>query len=106
MSHSTFHARRHQAEQAWQWARPPQEPDAEQAVLSACLHNHTALVTVAAALEADDFVRPAHQLIWPTMLALHGQGAPVDPIVLGHRLRRDGLLHRAWGHGYPAQLAG
>jgi replicative DNA helicase len=39
------------------------------------------------------------------MLALHQGGIPVDPITLGHRLRRDGLLHRAGGRDYLAQLA-
>ena len=105
MRNTTSRTGKGQADQGWLWARPPQEPDAEQAVLGACLHSRTALTVVAGALTAGDFGRPAHQVLWPAMLALHRDGMPVDPITLGHRLRRDGLLHRAGGRDYLAQLA-
>ena len=61
---------------------------------------------MAGALEADDFGRPAHQLIWPALVAMHRQGVPVDPVILGHWLRREGLLHRTGGHGYLYELSG
>jgi replicative DNA helicase len=106
MSNTTSRTGWGQADYVWLWARPPQEPDAEQAVLGACLHSRTALTAVADALTASDFGRPAHQVLWPVMLALHQDGTPVDPITLGHRLQRDGLLRRAGGRDYLAQLAG
>ena len=106
MSNTTSRTGGGQADHGWLWARPPQEPDAEQAVLGACLHSRTALAAVGDALTASDFGRPAHQVLWPVMRALHQDGMPVDPITLGHRLRRDGMLHRAGGRDYLAQLAG
>jgi replicative DNA helicase len=106
MSNSTSRTPRDQAHQAWLWARPPQALNAEQAVLAACLHSRTALDTLTGALDADDFARPAHQLIWPVLVTLHREGTPVDPVILGHRLRREGLLHRAGGHGYLYELSG
>ncbi|WP_161789885.1 DnaB-like helicase N-terminal domain-containing protein [Streptacidiphilus neutrinimicus] len=79
--------------------------DAERAVLAACLHSPTALDTAGGMLGAEDFASPAHGLVWAAMLALRQEDCPVDPVLVTHQLRRQGVLHQAGGPAYVSGLA-
>jgi hypothetical protein len=64
--------------------QPPQNLEAEEAVLGAVLASGRLLAEVTALLEEGDFYRPAHRAIWRAMLRLADRGQPTDPVtVLG-----------------------
>ena len=79
---------------------PPNNLDAERAVLGAAMLNSAAVETVRGVLEAVDFYRPAHQDIWRAILALSADRAPTDPVVLGDHLQKRDDLSRVGGIDY------
>jgi replicative DNA helicase len=76
--------------------RPDQEPpnnlEAEEAVLGAVLTRGRLLVEVAAVLEEADFYRPAHRAIWRAVLRLADRGQPTDPVTVLGELDDSGEL--------------
>jgi hypothetical protein len=69
---------------------PPQNLDAERAVLGAILLDGRILPEIAAIVEVADFYRDAHQIIYRAMLDLSAEGVLVDAITLSDELdRRD-----------------
>lgn len=65
---------------------PPHDETAEQATIGGVLVSKEALEEVTAILRPEDFYRPAHELIWATILRLHTAGSPVDVQILGSEL--------------------
>lgn len=82
----------------------PQVIEAEQAVLGSLMSAPALLPDVARLLNADDFYRPAHQVIYETMVRLHGQGAPTDPAAVGSSMQIAGVLDRCGGVAYLHDL--
>jgi replicative DNA helicase len=72
--------------------QPPQNLEAEEAVLGAVLAAGRLLVEVAALLEEADFYRPAHRAIWRAMLRLADRGQPTDPVTVLGELDHSGEL--------------
>jgi hypothetical protein len=78
--------------------QPPNNLEAEQAVLGAILTSGRLLVEVAALIEEADFYRPAHRTIWRAILALADRGEPTDPVtVLGELDHTDELAEVGGG---------
>jgi replicative DNA helicase len=84
---------------------PPQNLEAEQAVLGAILLDSDALITVTERIGADDFYRTAHQHIFNAMLELAHENEPVDLITLTARLADKKQLEDIGGVSYLSQLA-
>lgn len=84
---------------------PPQNIDAEQAVLGALFIDHEALAKVARVLRPDDFYLDAHRMIYEAILALDEAGQPVDLLTVTNYLREKKLLDRVGGATYVASLA-
>jgi hypothetical protein len=84
---------------------PPQDLDAEQAVLGAMLYARQAIDDASAVMDPADHYRPAHETIHRAILALHAEGEPVDPITLGAYLGKTGELARVGGITYLHTLA-
>ena len=84
---------------------PPQNLEAEQAVLGAILLDSDALITVTERISADDFYRTAHQHIFNAMLELAHENEPVDLITLTARLADKKQLEDIGGVSYLSQLA-
>ena len=82
----------------------PADLEAEQAALGSMLLSPDAIAEVTATLGAEDYYRPAHETIHRTIVALHQQGTPVDPITVTHALDQAGDLRRVGGHAYVHQL--
>jgi replicative DNA helicase len=82
------------------------DTNAERQVLGACLALEFADAHRQAAelLTTRDFYDPRHQLIWDAITALHGENAPVDPVLVADKLGKD--LTRAGGPVYLADLYG
>ncbi|MGH3447889.1 MAG: replicative DNA helicase [Nocardioidaceae bacterium] len=79
---------------------PPQDEHAEQSVLGAMLLSKDAIADVVEVIRGVDFYRPAHELIFDTVLDLYGRGEPADAITVSAELTRAGELARAGGAPY------
>jgi replicative DNA helicase len=72
---------------------PPHNLEAEESLLGAMLLSRDAITAaVEARVDASDFYRPAHTHIFEAVMALYGQGEPVDPVTVAEELRRAELL--------------
>lgn len=79
---------------------PPQDLDAERAVLGAVLLSADALADVIEVLQPEHFYKPAHETIYDTCLRLFRNSEPVDAITVSHELRSTGELARSGGAEY------
>lgn len=88
-------------------AAPPQNLDAEQAVLGTVLLADTALEQlVDEQLQPEDFYREQHGRIYRAMLDLHRRGEPVDRLTLADQLQHAGALEAVGGLAAIDVLAG
>lgn len=79
---------------------PPQNLEAEQAVLGAMLLEYDAVVTAKELLRPSDFYRQAHQMLFRAIIAVHEQHEPVDLITVGSLLRDRQELDQVGGTLY------
>lgn len=84
---------------------PPQNIEAEQAVLGAVLIEPEALMTVTEILKAGDFYRSNHQKIYEGMIDVAERGEPVDIVTLTAHLQNLGQIDEIGGVAYLATLA-
>lgn len=84
---------------------PPQNLEAEQAVLGAMLLEKEAIARVAEMLRPEDFYRESHRLIYEAALTLYGRNDAVDLVTMTETLRRDDKLEAAGGITYITGLA-
>ena len=82
----------------------PHDIDVEKAVLSALLHDNTAIHAVLNEVKPEDFYHPAHQQLYRSMIALQDANEPVDLITLGNALNEQKLLDAVGGPLYLAEL--
>ncbi len=83
---------------------PPQNIEAEQAVLGAVLLEKDTLITIGDMLTVEDFYRTAHQKIYKAMLKISETGEPVDLITLTAELQSNKLLEEIGGVTYLTDL--
>ena len=87
---------------------PPQNEEAEVAVLGAILLTEQALdqVLVDLKLRPEDFYRPRHSLIFRAMLRLKEKAEPeaIDAITVCDDLTREGKITEAGGPAYVHSL--
>lgn len=83
---------------------PPQNIEAEQAVLGAILLNTEALGRAGAILSGADFYWHKHQRIFQAMEGLNDRGVPIDSLSLSDWLKASGWLEEVGGRGYLAEL--
>ncbi|MBU8905780.1 replicative DNA helicase [Desertibacillus haloalkaliphilus] len=84
---------------------PPQNIEAEQAVLGAIFIEGQALVTASEKLAPEDFYRAAHQRIYEVMLELAEKGEPVDLVTVTSELQDRKSLDDIGGVSYLSDLA-
>lgn len=84
---------------------PPQNIEAEQAVLCAMLIDKEAIARVTEILNGDDFYREAHRVIFNVMNELYGKNEAVDLITVTDALKRDNKLEDVGGIAYVTALA-
>lgn len=84
---------------------PPQNLEAEQAVLGAALLDGDALVTSMERLKSEDFYSSAHQRIFEAMMEVSEGNQPVDLVTLTARLQDKQELEDLGGVSYLAKLA-
>ncbi len=79
---------------------PPQDITAEQSVLGGMMLSKDAIADVVEQLRGPDFYKPAHELIYETVLDLYGRGEPADAITVSAELTKRGELSRIGGAPY------
>ena len=84
---------------------PPQNIEAEQAVIGGMLIEKEAISKVAEFLKADDFYREAHRLIFEAMLELFNKNEAVDLVTVTEALRKNDKLEAVGGIAYITSLA-
>ena len=84
---------------------PPQNIEAEQAVLGAMLIDKEAIAKATEVLSADDFYREAHRVIFSAMLELYNKNEAVDMVTVTEILKRDNKLEDIGGIAYITGLA-
>jgi hypothetical protein len=84
---------------------PPQNLEAEESVLGAMMLSPGAIGAVSEELDASDFYRESHAVIYRAALALYSKGEPVDAITLVDELEERGELEGAGGRVRIHELA-
>lgn len=85
---------------------PPQNIEAEQAVIGAIFLEPQALTLAAELVMPDDFYRASHQKIFDCMLNLSDRGEPVDLVTVTSELANLKLLEEVGGVSYLSDIAG
>ena len=84
---------------------PPQNIEAEQAVLGAMLLEREAIAKVMEKLRFEDFYREAHKVIFNAMLELYNRNEAVDLVTVTEVLKKNGKLEDVGGIAYVTSLA-
>jgi len=83
---------------------PPQNLEAEQAVLGGMLIDNDAINRVVEVVSPDDFYRDAHQKIFGAIIELYNKSEPSDLVTLTDTLKARGELDSVGGASYLAAL--
>ncbi|MFI5959619.1 replicative DNA helicase [Cryptosporangium sp. NPDC051539] len=83
---------------------PPQDLAAEQSVLGGMLLSKDAIADVVEILRSNDFYKPAHALVFDTIIDLYGRGEPADPVTVVAALADRAELARVGGAPYVHTL--
>jgi replicative DNA helicase len=86
-------------------ATAPHSPEAEQAVLGSLMLATEAWDQVADLINAGDFYRPDHQLIFEAIAELATQARPCDLVTVSQHLQHRGKLEAAGGLAYLSSIA-
>jgi len=84
---------------------PPQNIDAEKAVLGAVLIDNEALNKVLEVIKSADFYVEGHRKIYDSMAVLYERGEPTDFLTVSNHLKQQGLLDFIGGASYLSSLA-
>jgi replicative DNA helicase len=85
---------------------PPQNIEAEQAVIGAIFLEPSALTVASEILIPEDFYRASHQKIFNVMLDLNDQGKAVDLVTVTEELAAAKLIEDIGGVSYLSDLSG
>ncbi|MFE4239295.1 replicative DNA helicase [Peribacillus butanolivorans] len=85
---------------------PPQNIEAEQAVLGAIFLEPSSLTVTSEVLIPEDFYRSSHQKIFNVMIKLNDEGKAVDLITVTEELAAAKNLEEVGGVSYLSELAG
>lgn len=84
---------------------PPQNIEAEQAVIGAIFLEPSALTLASEMLLPEDFYRVAHQKIFSVMLDLNDKGKAIDLVTVTENLASSKLIEDVGGVSYLSELA-
>ncbi|WP_096156188.1 MULTISPECIES: replicative DNA helicase [Bacillus] len=84
---------------------PPQNIEAEQAVIGAIFLEPASLTLASELLLPDDFYRAAHQKIYDAMLNLADKGEPIDLVTVSTELANLKILEEVGGVSYLSDIA-
>jgi replicative DNA helicase len=83
---------------------PPQNTEAEEAVLGALLIDPDAIIRVATIMRPEDFYREKHAWIYEAIMVLHERREPIDLLTVCDELERREQLDHVGGTAYITSL--
>lgn len=83
---------------------PPQNIEAEQAILASVLIDNHALNVCLEFIKPEDFYKEAHEIIFRMMIELNEKSEPTDLITLNHVLESKSLLDKVGGSAYLSHI--
>ncbi len=83
---------------------PPQNTEAEKAVLGALMLEREAIDLTVGVLNPNDFYMEAHETIYSAIIDLHEKSNPVDIITITQKLHKNGKLKLVGGPSYISEL--
>lgn len=84
---------------------PPQNIEAEQAVLGSMLLQKEAIYSVIEILKPEDFYKEVHRIIFRAILNLQDNGNAVDLVTIAEKLAGENSLEKIGGPLYLAELS-
>lgn len=84
---------------------PPQDLDAEKAVLGGMFFGTAGIADALRVTAPGEFYKPAHQTIFRAIVDLHTKGEPADPITTAAELTKRGEINKVGGASYLHTLA-
>lgn len=93
------------ADEKFQDYIPPQNLEAEQAVLGSIFRTPNAIIEAMEYVEPIDFYRRNHQLIFQAMVDLNENDSTIDALTIANQLDKKGQLEDVGGRQYLAELA-
>ena len=84
---------------------PPQNIDAEAAVLAAAILSGEVVPDICAALKPDDFYRPSHRVVFAAIQELYRHDIPIDQVSLADYLEAADQLKLVGGKPFIIDLA-
>ncbi|MDZ7377171.1 MAG: replicative DNA helicase, partial [candidate division KSB1 bacterium] len=84
---------------------PPQDIEAEMAVLGAMFLERDAVGKAIEILDESCFYKTAHQKLFKTAVELYDHQEPIDVITMADALKKKGILEEVGGNYYLIQLA-
>ncbi len=84
---------------------PPQNVEAEQAVLGALLIEGDSIMKTVEIVGEDDFYRAAHRRIYRSMLGLFEKNESIDIVTVSEELKKGGAFEETGGAEYLSALA-
>lgn len=84
---------------------PPQNIDAERALLGSIMLRPVAIIEILDAIQEDDFYVQKHKIIFRTMVELSRVGDPIDLVSVAEKMQALNLLEQAGGVAYLNELA-
>jgi replicative DNA helicase len=84
---------------------PPQNLDAEKAVIGSLLLDCNLCDEVALILHTEDFYADANQKLYHHLIEMHGSGKRIDAMLLVERLKQAGDFEAVGGAAYLAEVA-
>lgn len=85
---------------------PPNDMDAEQALLGCMLFDSEGIIAATEILTEDDFYRPQNKLIFKAITELFSNGEPVDLVTLKNKLSTMGAFEQIGGMEALVELGG
>lgn len=83
---------------------PPNDVEAEQAIIGSMLTDKDAVISAVEVLKADDFYREDNKIIYEAILNLYSRSEPIDIITVKSELESMGKIDQVGGLEYLAEL--
>ena len=91
--------------EVWQNQVPPQDIEAEQAVLGAVFLDADAIIDAMEVIAPEDFYRGSHQIIFQAMIQLNDRSESIDLITLKAEIEKSNSLEDVGGLTYLTELS-
>ena len=91
--------------EVWQDKIPPQDIEAEQAVLGAIFLDSDTLIDAMEIVTPRSFYRRSHQIIFQSMIQLSNRGEAIDLVTLKAEIEKSNALEDIGGISYLSELS-